>query len=257
MSETDGLLADVQVEGDDNQQQADDAISHIKPDGETIASDAVASETTEPERPEWLPEKFNTGEDLAKSYIDLEKKFSQGKHKVPDQYDDTILKNAGVPDDDELANFTKSWAKENGVSQAGFEELVSRFTELAGAEAEAAEISYQEEYEKLGKNADVIIKEASDFAQNLIRKGVLSETDLEEYKVMCGTAEGLRVMRKIRGFLGDKPIPVNIEPVSGLPSKEELMAMVGSPQYQTDPAYRMKIEKLFEQVYGSDEYSAI
>ena len=45
MNETDGLLADAQIESDDNQQQAEETtISHIKPDNETIASDAVASE---------------------------------------------------------------------------------------------------------------------------------------------------------------------------------------------------------------------
>ena len=40
MNETDGLLADAQIESDDNQQQAEETtISHIKPDNETIASE--------------------------------------------------------------------------------------------------------------------------------------------------------------------------------------------------------------------------
>ena len=34
-------------------------------------------------------------------------------------------------------------------------------------------------------------------------------------------------------------------------------AMVGKPEYLTDPAYRAKVEKMFEQVYGTQEYSAI
>jgi len=33
------------------------------------------------------------------------------------------------------------------------------------------------------------------------------------------------------------------------------MAMVGKPEYQTDPSYRIKVEKMFEQAFGSDEYS--
>jgi len=46
-------------------------------------------------------------------------------------------------------------------------------------------------------------------------------------------------------------------PVDGAPSKEELNAMVGKPEYLTDPAYRAKVERMFEQVYGTQEYSAI
>ena len=37
--------------------------------------DFVVAEDTQPERPEWLPEKYNTGEDLAKAYKELESKL--------------------------------------------------------------------------------------------------------------------------------------------------------------------------------------
>jgi len=253
MNETEGLLAEAQIEGDDNQQQVEETISHIKPDSETIASDAVASEeASEAERPEWLPEKFNSGEDLAKAYAEVVKKFSQGKHKVPEQYDDTVLKNAGIPEDDELANFVKSWAKENGVNQSAFEDLASKFLSMSQLEAEQAQISFEEEYKKLGNNADVIIKEATDFGQSMIRKGQWSEEDFEEYKLTCGTAQGIRMMRSLRNFLGDKPIPVDVGPIDGVPSKDELMAMVAKPEYQTDPAFRMKVEKWFEQRFPED-----
>ena len=33
-------------------------------------------------------------------------------------------------------------------------------------------------------------------------------------------------------------------------SKEELDAMVGNPEYKSNPAYRAKVEKLFEKMYG-------
>jgi hypothetical protein len=46
-------------------------------------------------------------------------------------------------------------------------------------------------------------------------------------------------------------------PVDGAPSKEELNAMVGKPEYQTDPAFRAKVEKMFERAYGTQDYSAI
>lgn len=255
MNETDGLLAQAQVESEDNQQQEEQTISHQLPDTETVANDAAASDQSdepEAERPEYLQPKFATVEEQAKAYAEIQKKFSQGKHKVPEQYDDTILKNAGIPEDDELADFVKSWSKENGVSQSAFEDLASKFLNMSQLEAEQAQVSFEEEYKKLGNNADVIIKEATNFGQNMIRKGVWSEDDFEEYKLACGTAEGIRMMQKLRSFLGDKPIPVDVAPVSGLPSKDELMAMVAKPEYQTDPVFRMKVEKWFEQVFPED-----
>jgi len=256
MNETEGLLAEAQVESDDNQQQTEEAISHVKPDGETVSSDAVASEETT-EKPEWLPEKFNSGEDLAKAYSELQKKFSQGKHKAPEQYDESVFADAGIPEDDELYSTYKNWAKENGISQSAFDELAGKFISMAGEETAAAEVSYKEEYEKLGNNADAVIKSMTDWASSLVRKGVWSQDDFDEFKIMGGTAQGLRALQKVRSYYGDKQIPVDVAPLAGAPSKEELMAMVGKPEYQTDPAYRIKVEKMFEQAFGNDDYAPV
>jgi len=46
------------------------------------------------DRPEWLPEKFKTPEDLAKSYSELEKKVSGSK--APDKYDWSMTKDLGL-----------------------------------------------------------------------------------------------------------------------------------------------------------------
>ena len=97
----------------------------------------------------------------------------------------------------------------------------------------------------------------TDWAQGLVRKGVWSEGDFEEFKIMGGTAQGLKTLQKVRSYYGDRPIPVDMTPVDGAPSKEELNAMVGKTEYQTDPAFRAKVERMFEQVYGTQDYSAI
>jgi|TARA_R100000951_G_scaffold57585_1_gene48353 hypothetical protein len=267
MNDTDGLLAEAQVEGDDNQQQAEEtSIPHQLTDNEpSVDSVTVAKEgeEIELEKPEWYPEKFWNEDDgpdlenLVKSYNELQKKFSQGKHKSPDKYDTAIFEEAGIGDDDPLYSVYKDWAKENGVSQAAFEQLAGTFIEMAQGESQQAEISYKEEYEKLGPNADIAIKSMTDWASSLVRKGVWSDDDFEEFKIMGGTAQGLRALQKIRSYYGDKPVPIDVSPTSDAPSKEELMAMVGKPEYQSDPAYRAKVEKMFENVYGKQEYSAI
>jgi len=267
MNETEGLMAQAQVEDQSEDNQQPEEISHIQPEAGPQSLDEVTlapeGEDVEFERPEWYPDKFWNDEEgpdlenLAKSYNELQKKFSQGKHKAPEQYDEAVFKDAGIPEDDELYNTYKDWAKDNGISQDAFDTLASKFIELAGGEAEAAKISHDEEYAKLGKNADATIKSMTDWAQGLVRKGVWSEDDFEEFRIMGGTAQGLKALQKVRSYYGDRPIPVDLTPVGDAPSKEELNAMVGDPKYVSDPAFRAKVEKMFERAYGTQEYSAI
>jgi len=265
--ESQGLLDSASVESEeDKSTQEEVSISHLEEprqaepsvDDVTVAEDG---EETEFERPEWYPEKFWNEEEgpdienLVKSYNELQKKMMNGEHKAPKEYDTKVLQDAQVPEDDPLFTAYRDWAKENGISQSAFNELASKFIEMSGAEAEQAKMSYQEEYKKLGPNADVTIKSMTDWAQSLVRKGIWSQDDFEEFKIMGGTAQGLRALQKIRSYYGDQPVPVDVGPVDGLPSKEELNAMVGKPEYVSDPAYRAKVEKLFDQVYGTQDYN--
>lgn len=262
MNETEGLLADATPETDsDDNQQAQETISHIDPASQPAEMQADAdTDSDEPiERPDWYPEKF-WGEDgpdlekLAKSYGELQKKFSQGKHKAPDEYDTSMFSDANIPEDDELFNTYRDWAKENGISQDAFEQLAGKFIQMAGSEAEMAQLSYDEEYKKLGNNADAVIKSMTDWASSLVRKGVWGQDDFEEFKIMGGTAQGIRALQKLRSYYGDQAIPVDVGQPEGAPSKDELQSMVAKPEYLSDPAYRAKVEKMFEQVYGSQDY---
>ena len=263
MSETEGLMAQAEVESEseNNQQTEENTIDHlVDENGQAPQPVEADSEEVEMERPDWFPEKFWSEEDgpdlesLTKSYAELQKKFSQGKHKAPEQYETTIFTEANIPEDDALLNTYTDWAKKHGISQGAFEELATQFVEMAGEEANLEKISYDEELKKLGPNADATIKSMTEWAQGLVRKGVWGEDDFEEFKIMGGTAQGLRALQKVRSFYGDQPIPVDVGPAEGLPSKDELTAMVGKPEYATDPTYRNKVEKLFEQVYGKADY---
>ena len=44
--------------------------------------DFVVAEDTQPERPEWLPEKYKSGEDLAKAYKELESKLGNKEEDI-------------------------------------------------------------------------------------------------------------------------------------------------------------------------------
>jgi len=113
-------------------------------EGETIEHKADAEPTEEPEepevydRPDWFPEKFwdeKEGPDLekfTKSYNELQKQFSQGKHKPPSEYNTEVLTEAGYEANDPVVSTYLDWAQKYGINQAAFDELASSITGMAG-----------------------------------------------------------------------------------------------------------------------------
>ena len=218
---------------------------------------AESEEDDEPlERPEWWPENFWNGDEdapdlegIAKSWMDLRKQISQGKHKAPvdGKYDTSAFGN--TPDDDPLRQHVLNWAKDYGVSQSALDDLVGQVVEMGANTQQEAEVNIKEEMQLLGPNAQARIDSTSKWLNGLHSKGVLSEDDLEEARYMGGTARGISIFEKLRGAFEGR-VPVETTPVEGTPSKEELEQLVADPKYQTDPAYRQKVERAFQQVYG-------
>ena len=94
------------------------------------------------ERPDWWPENFWKKDEaepdlqaMAKSWSDLRKQISQGKHKAPadGNYDVAAFKD--IPAEDPVRNHVLTWAKEYGVSQAALDDLVGKVVEM-GFEAQ-------------------------------------------------------------------------------------------------------------------------
>lgn len=216
----------------------------------------VAPEEEGPlERPDWWPENFWKNEEpdlegIAKSWMDLRKQISQGKHKPPTDgtYDTAVF--GDIPEDDPVRSHVLGWAKEYGISQAAFDKLVGDVVAMGGDQQAQVQRTIQEERAALGPNADAIINGMTDWARGLVRKGVWGKDDFEEFKVMGGTAKGILALSKLRETYEGTRIPKESVPIEGAPSKDELYAMVGDPKYQTDPAYRAKVEKMFMQNFG-------
>ena len=84
------------------------------------------------------------------------------------------------------------------------------------------------------------------WARGLVQKGVWGADDFEEFKVMGGTAKGMRALMKMREAYEGR-IPLEVAPTEGAPSKDELYQMVADPRYKSDPAFRQKVERAFAQ----------
>jgi hypothetical protein len=205
---------------------------------------------------EMLPEKFwKDGaprvDEALKARAELEKQFKRGDHKVPEKYDTTFLTAKGVAEDDPLLGSFQSWAKEHGVSQDAFRKLAENYVETQMKAADAVRINVEAEKAKLGPHADKVIGDMVGWAQGLVAKGIWSQDDFDEFRIMGGTARGLNALMKVREYYGEtKRIPTQLAEVSDRPSRDDLNQMIADPRYKSDAAFRRKVEKAFEQMYG-------
>lgn len=248
-SESAGLLDDVSAT-----EEAQDSPS-TEATVEHRTADSIPDD--EPlERPDWWPENFWKKEDnepdleaIAKSWTDMRKIVSQGKHKAPpDGKYDTSSFGENAESLPMMPMFTK-WAAENGISQAAFDSFATEINELAQAMMPPA-VDVQAEMKALGPNAEAFKNSMVNWARGQVNKGVWSHEDFEEFKIMGGTARGLRTLAKLRSAYEGK-IPVESAPMEGGESDEELRAMIND-QYYKDPAYRAKVERKFQQRYGNN-----
>lgn len=205
---------------------------------------------------ELLPEKFwKDGapriDEALKARAELEKQFKRGDHKAPETYDISFLDAKGVAQDDPLLGSFQSWAKENGVSQAAFQKLAENYVEMQAQQQSQVQINVEAEKAKLGPNADKVINEMVSWGQGMVKRGIWSADDFEEFKIMGGTARGLNALMKVREFYGDmRRIPTDIASTADRPSRDELQTMISDPRYKSDPAFRRKVEKAFEDMYA-------
>lgn len=253
--ESTGLLDDATPEEEVSANPEAAEIDHRDPE-ELKAAGELEDDDEPLERPEWWPENFWKAdgsepdlEGIAKSWSDLRKQISQGKHKAPKDGKYDLSAFGETPEDDPVRQHVVGWAQENGISQAALDSLV---TEVVGMNQNAVEnyqVNLAEEKKQLGPNADARINGMVKWASGLVQKGVWSKDDFEEFKIMGGTARGISALEKIRSSYEGR-IPVESAPVEGAPTKEELYAMVGDEKYQSDPVYRAKVEKAFAQNFS-------
>jgi len=245
-----GLLDNVTAE--DNQAQTNPSATEISHKASSIDDDDSPLE-----RPDWWPENFWKKEDaepdleaIAKSWGDLRKQISQGKHKAPadGKYDTSVF--GGIPENDPVRETVMSWAQEFGVSQLALDRLVGQVVERTGQHQQQMSFNREAELKELGPNANAMINSMTEWGRGLVNKGIWGADDFEEFKVMGGTAKGIKALAKLRETYEGTKIPTNSVPISGAPSKEELYGMVNDPKYKTDPAYRQKVERMFQQTFG-------
>lgn len=219
------------------------------------------------ERPDFIKEKFWDAEKgeprleaMAKAYDDLEKKLGNNK-KAPDEYkielDENMEKifDKTKVDDDPLLNWFKGYAKENNFSQEMFNDALKGFAESSANmldENAVPEIDQKAEREKLGKNSAAIIKDQTNFLEQLFKQGHVNEDQMNEILILTETAAGFQALQAVRKYYGDsQKIPTNLTPTSGVKSADELREMQANSKYGSDPEYTEMVDKEYEKKYGT------
>jgi hypothetical protein len=195
-------------------------------------------------RPDYYPEKFwdEDGPDvekLAKSYNELQKKFSQGKHKAPEKYELDGLVDQGLNVDDPTVGAYQEWAKENGISQAAFEDLASRVLQLSSEQAQQLEYDRNQEMQKLGERA----AEKIQMAERLLMKAPLNNNEREAIANSLDSADAINAFLKYHQALTNEGIPTQVSAQSPDMTREDLEAAIADPRWRTDTAFRSRIEK--------------
>ena len=233
-------------------------------EAQTVADVQTETAPLESERPDWLAEKFNTPEDLANAYTNLESKLGQseetirtnvmseleeefnngrpatsGEYELPESIDPELAK------DNELLNWWANEAWENGYSQEEFAKGIDMYVSALNANQPDIEAEFQ----ALGDNAQDRVN-----AVELWANANFQAEHMDALKMLASTAKGIEVVEIIMEKLKGTSINGQAQP-AGVPSEADLTAMMKDPRYwnpkDRDPNFIRQVDEGFNKVYGS------
>lgn len=222
--------------------------------GKTTPEPKLAGEENTPQRPEWLPEKFQSPEDLAKAYTELEKKLGAGEGKEQkqeaQQTAQKAVKSAGL----DMAALSNEYAEKGALSDESLakleavgitKDMVDAY--IAGQEAQANAIQAEllgpvggeEAYGEMIQWAADNLSEAEIDAYNRILEGgdmAAVKMAVENLHTKYTSKVGVEPARQLNGKGGDGTGSV-------YESVADLMKDMSNPEYDKNPAFRAKVEQ--------------
>ena len=213
---------------------------------ETSVPPTSVESVAEPTRPSWLNEKFETGEDLQKSYDELASKLGKSREDVKSEVLQELETEAyanrpasagdyqipEILDEGEAATnpLLKWWADyswDNGLSQEEFNEGITKWAEHTGSN----QPDLEQVKKDLGDNANSRVEAANLFVQKFF------PDELKDAVAELGTSvEGIKALELIQRSMQQTSPNAQAQSPSKL-TREDLMAKMRDPRYY-DPARR-------------------
>jgi len=206
------------------------------------------------ERPDWLPEKFNSPEDLAKSYTELEKKLSVPK--------ETPAENEATTDDNptenkenaspEFGKFSEEYAADGALSDDSFSELEQMGYPKAMVETY---IQGMQSNQEADSNTVMAVAGGEDGYKDLTdwARDNMASNELEVYNQMVSNGTdnakmAVEWMMSKRDAAGDtEPNLVSGKAQAALKdefrSTAQVVAAMKDPRYGKDTAYTKDVEQ--------------
>lgn len=187
------------------------------------------------ERPSWLPDKFKTVADMARSNAELEKRLGT----APENYDFT--KSRFLDPDYVPFQELQHVAKEKRVPQ----EFIDKMIESVDKYVDEFRTDTAEELKRLGDNA----KERIQVLDNWARAN-LSKESYEGLTNSLNNAEAIKALEELRGkMMSNTPqVPNNQGNTHSSASLEDVKLELQNniQKYKDDPNYRLDIQKRLE-----------
>lgn len=223
-----------------------------------IAKAEQLEQNNDPSRPDWLPEKFKSVEDMAQAYSELEKKMSskeeQPTEEVNEPAPDTdatevvdVLDKAGLDFDVFQQEYNENGGLSedayNALAEAGFSKsLVDSW--IAGQEALAQDMT-QSVYQTVG-GQEQYAEMVQWAAQNLPPAEVEAfnqAVETGDANIVSFAVQGLHARYRSEAGVTPKLVQGEASPTSSgaFNSAAELTAAMRDPRYHNDPAYRQAV----------------
>ena len=213
--------------------------------------DAPVAEQDNSTRPEWLPEKFATVEDMAKSYGELEKKLS-GPSEEPQEPEAVEEAEAPKSEGPNFDKFSQQFADDGSLSDESFSEL-----EGMGYPREMVEtyIKGMQSAQTADTDAVMSVAGGTEGYQELTEwaKANMETNELELYNNMVGTDTDNAKMA-VEWLMSKREAAGDVEPTllsgkSAAPAKDEfrstaeVVAAMKDARYGKDSAYTKDVEE--------------
>lgn len=198
----------------------------------------------EPQRPEWLPEKFKDPEALATSYKELEKAF-HNKRDIPETYE-LNYDDAPVQLDEVDQKFFKelgfSQKQAQGVYSALMDTLVPQLRE-ANTENELARLSASWNMDTSSMQFNERVGKISSWAEANLPKEVVATLQTNAKGV-----QSMFQMMQSQAGAGSQPAQSGTSQLSAM----QLTDMVKDPRYATDEGFQQQVEAEFRRFYDNN-----
>jgi hypothetical protein len=215
-----------------------------------ISQPKSITESTE-QKPEWLPEKFKSAEELAKAYSELEKKFSSNTKEAKEQPKN---KSEEVKSDNfSLDKYNDEYVEQGALSDKSYQELsklgltkdiVDGYIEGQKSIAQSYqtqiynEVGSQEKYQELVSWASQNLseQEVSSF-NDIVSNGSVDAMKLAVRGLMATAGMKQSAPRQQDLFQGDS----DFISVDAFQSIAQVTQAMNDPRYEKDPAYRKEV----------------